>query len=770
VEPEGPVSLTETMVDLDAGRVTGTPAPATNAPRRPLVALELVLVLVLAGLGLAGYRPIFDRWESFSGPTYAALLASSVVSVVIRRRGIPVRIALALSAAAGALYLCYTVLVGTLSAGVIPGRDTLHELSYGLTHGWRVMLDESLPLANTTHALVWISAVAWLTGHITTEIVQRTRHAALPLFPPIVLFALSLPLTSATTSPSMPLVSALIGVALLALLVRSAPDPTAHRTAAGAATYGITEFHSRSVLSARLTLGLPIIVVCVLAAPLLADAIDNRAPFDPRDLRDDVITTERLPDPLAELKAQLATPRPAFQVVFPSDKDTLDVERVGIVSLDAYDGVHWTSTSRYKPAGPVLLAPSEDPAGRAIRQRYTIAELDDPWLPAAGDPERVDLRDVGYDRRTGDLLATGNLKGLTYDVVSRVVVPTADQLASALPDTGADAATYLNLPGGIPPTISTSASAATAGATSPAAMLTGLEQYLRQKFTYDELAASGQSYGRLERFLLTDRRGTAEQFATAFAIMARSLGFPTRVVVGYRVVENREGTPTPVQFVTSADYHAWAEVKFADLGWVAYDPTPNPGDSPQPPQQQPSSATTIVPNAGGSEQRAPREIGPSEGLPEEPDNGSGVVQPLIYAGGGIGGVLVILGAIAAVIVLLKHRRRQRRLRSASTADRVVGAWEEVVDRLIEVNFPMTPNMTALDVARASRATYGTATTLPLAFLVPEVGRAIYAADEPTPIMVTRAWQRTEEFEQNLASSLTRRRRWRARLSPRPLRR
>jgi hypothetical protein len=82
---------------------------------------------------------------------------------------------------------------------------------------------------------------------------------------------------------------------------------------------------------------------------------------------------------------------------------------------------------------------------------------------------------------------------------------------------------------------------------------------------------------------------------------------------------------------------------------------------------------------------------------------------------------------------------------------------------------MTANMTALDIARATRVTYGTATTLPLAFLVPDIGRAIYAADEPSPEVVHRAWQRATEFQENLASALNRRQRWRARLSPRPFR-
>ena len=77
-------------------------------------------------------------------------------------------------------------------------------------------------------------------------------------------------------------------------------------------------------------------------------------------------------------------------------------------------------------------------------------------------------------------------------------------------------------------------------------------------------------------------------------------------------------------------------------------------------------------------------------------------------------------------------------------------------------------MTPRDIAATTRAIYGTAATLPLAFLVPDVGRAVFGADEPAADIADRAWARAREFEQNLMITLTRRQRWQARLSLRPL--
>lgn len=761
------------MVDLDAGRpdVAVAPTPARDSARR-LIALELVLFAALDLIALSAFRPIFGSWRDFGGVAFGAVVVAAVLAIVMRRWALPVRLAFVGSAVAAAVFLCYTVLVGSLAAGVVPGAATLQGLRDGIGHGWQLMLDEPLPLANKTLPLVWVTAFAWFAAHATIELAQRTRHVALPLVPPLVLYGLSLPLTSATTAPQLSIAAALTGVGLFVVLVRAAPNPRATHTRMGPGTEDLSEFHSRSVLSMRLMLGLPVVVVCVVLGPLGADFFLHRDPFDPRELRPEVVETGRVSDPLGQLKAVLALPqpRPAFEVEFGDPSDALAVQRVGMITLDHFDGVRWSTTTRYREAGPVLRSPSDAVVrdARTVRQRYTIADVDDPWLPVAGDATRIDIRGVGYDDVTGDLLATGNVKGLTYHVVSQVSTPTDADLQSAGVDQSGDAARYLELPPGLPPSISQIAGRATVGATSAADSLHRLEQYLVTNFSYDAQAPSGQSYGRLDRFLSTDRRGTAEQFATAFTVLARSLGFPTRVVVGYKVVEDQDGNTVPLRYVTSAGYHAWAEVKFAGLGWVAYDPTPKPGDTQRPPAPDASPATTIAPKPGGSQQRAPHEVGPSEGLPDQAGAHSAWLRPLVYTGAVTGSALALLSLVAGTLFGLKRLRRRRRRRAERPADRVVGAWHEVVDRLVEMRFPMTPSMTPLDIGRAIRSSYGTAAALPLAFLVPDVGRAIYAHDEPGPEMVERAWQRAVEFEQNLKSTLTRRQRWRALLSPRSL--
>ena len=73
-------------------------------------------------------------------------------------------------------------------------------------------------------------------------------------------------------------------------------------------------------------------------------------------------------------------------------------------------------------------------------------------------------------------------------------------------------------------------------------------------------------------FLLKNKQGHCEYFASAFALLARSLGIPTRVVTGYLVSEYNE--LGQYYIVREKNAHAWAESWLPGKGWVTFDPTP----------------------------------------------------------------------------------------------------------------------------------------------------------------------------------------------------
>ena len=118
----------------------------------------------------------------------------------------------------------------------------------------------------------------------------------------------------------------------------------------------------------------------------------------------------------------------------------------------------------------------------------------------------------------------------------------------------------------------------TRDAKSPYERALAIERAVEHSRKLSARATSGSAFWRIEQFLFGApdtpgaRVGTSEQFATAFALLARNAGLPTRIVVGFRPGEPQDdGT----MVVRGRDALAWPEVYFDRLGWVPFSPTPN---------------------------------------------------------------------------------------------------------------------------------------------------------------------------------------------------
>jgi len=100
-----------------------------------------------------------------------------------------------------------------------------------------------------------------------------------------------------------------------------------------------------------------------------------------------------------------------------------------------------------------------------------------------------------------------------------------------------------------------------------------LEQFLRQNYRYGQASHPLQpGEESTDAFLFRERQGTCSQFASAMAVMARSVGLPARVAVGYRPGTRDLWSGTYA--VRAGDAHAWVEIHFRQHGWVPFDPTP----------------------------------------------------------------------------------------------------------------------------------------------------------------------------------------------------
>ena len=136
--------------------------------------------------------------------------------------------------------------------------------------------------------------------------------------------------------------------------------------------------------------------------------------------------------------------------------------------------------------------------------------------------------------------------------------------------------TYTQLPSSVPDRIRQRALEVTQGYDSPYEKARALEEYLRTAFTYgsadspDDAPPPGRD--PVDWFLFDHQEGTCGVFSTAFAVMARSIGIPARVVSGWAIAPH-PGTQT----VYTDQGHQWAEVAFEGLGWITFEPTASGG-------------------------------------------------------------------------------------------------------------------------------------------------------------------------------------------------
>ena len=130
---------------------------------------------------------------------------------------------------------------------------------------------------------------------------------------------------------------------------------------------------------------------------------------------------------------------------------------------------------------------------------------------------------------------------------------------------------YLELPQRVDPRIPALAKTITSSANSNYARAKGIESYLRSNLGYT-LDLPGEEADPLAHFLFERKRGHCEYFASAMAIMLRTLDIPSRVVNGFRGGEYNDLNRTYI--IRGRDAHSWVEAFFPEYGWVAFDPTP----------------------------------------------------------------------------------------------------------------------------------------------------------------------------------------------------
>jgi transglutaminase-like putative cysteine protease len=699
----------------------------------------LPIVIALAGAAGFGFHRVFVLGDI--GPVVAtAAVAPVLLSALLswpRRRTLPLWCS-----------ILVTVAAWTLAAGLMLFHGDFPVIGGALRDSWKATLTTPLPAPGRPELLVLPHALVWFAAMTGAEAVLRSKTGAAPALPAVAVYGVALLLGAGAAGSDLLTAAVLVGLTIVLTTVRGGGGPGRALTGAIlAAVFGL---------------------LAVLAGPLLPVA---GSPYDPR------VSVKAPPpqqhdsvSPLDRVSAWLQSPDQQLFTVH-----TTAPENWRLAVLDRFDGVTWSSGANFVPAGNRLPSPAHI-HGTRVDQRFTLQGLPSTWLPAADRPQTISGLGAMVDPASGALTSIKPLyTGQAYSVTSTVRAYDPSELAGAAPATDAEARAAIALPEspGIDaknaevPIFRKLADQVTQGQSSEFQKAASLAVYLRGAATYDVTGLPGHSYAQLDYFLSRSKRGTSEQFATAYAVLARSIGLPTRIVVGFRPGVGGNGAFQ----VRSGDVLVWPEVDFAGLGWVPFYPTPDqPGKSRQSSSVPTGEAQQKLEDAQKS--AASKQDSGSSGprTPSQRQQGAGTAaqRPTpwwLYAS--VAAAAVVAAYLLAVLIAPILRRRRRR-GGATPTDRIAGAWKQTVETLRAVGLPPVTALTAHEVASFGDGKV-TGAGRPLGSLADLVNRAEYAEAPPEPDAAQAAWRHTEEIVRLVAGTVGPAKRIGRRLHPRSLR-
>ncbi|MFI5755319.1 DUF3488 and DUF4129 domain-containing transglutaminase family protein [Streptomyces sp. NPDC051569] len=496
-------------------------------------------------------------------------------------------------------------------------------------------------------------------------------------------------------------------------------------------------------------------------------------------------------NPLVSLQDDLNQPEDREALRYRTNAEGTENLYLRIMALDKFDGTSWRFSERAVDNVPGRLpdVPGLRPDVAATEVTTTVSAATwyrQNYLPMPYPATGVKINGRWRFEPTGRTLVGDrgqSTRGARYEVSSLLVNPTREQLATAPQAPSSLRREYTKVPADLPEVVKSTALDVTTGAANDYERAVKLQDWfaLEGGFSYDTQVDSGTGIAAITRFL-RNREGFCVHFSFTMAAMARTLGIPARVAVGFT-----PGTPQPdgTMSVGLSDAHAWPELYFEGVGWTRFEPTPSRGSTPDytiaealpgspndplRPDDGTSAAPSVAPSASDSctaQSRRPAECGalaPGEALPPaRTDPPAGAV------------VAIALGAAAVLLLALlplvwRVRVRARRLGSggrtaADATARTLAVWREITDTAWDHG--IVP-----DDARTPRAAAGRIVRLgrlegPAADAVYRVSGSVeHVLYAPRPRQGTGLAEDARRIREGLRASAGRRTRLRALLAPR----
>ncbi|CAL9315278.1 transglutaminase TgpA family protein [Streptomyces sp. SudanB182_2057] len=617
-------------------------------------------------------------------------------------------------------------------AGLIPGPDAVRYLAELLGQGADDISRYAIPAPVTDGIRLMLIGGVLLVGLLVDTLAVTFRSAAPAGLPLLALYSVAAGLSDGGADWLWFLVAA---AGYLMLLLAEGRDRVAQW---GRVFGGAPRIPGAPVAGPQAPVGtgrrigvaaLGVALVLPLALPSLPGGLLERA-------REGVgaggMGTVSAVDPLVSLHDYLNTNDDRTVLSLKTSTNDLSDLYLRIVSLDDFDGTTWKASRRgYADVPDPLPTPAgldEDVRRDEIRTTITAADTyAQDSLPMPYPPSRVRVDGRWRYEPVGMTLAGDRgqtTRGERYEVTSLDVEPTAEQLAAAPPPPAALWEQYTKVPSSLPKVVARTAKEVTEGASSHYEEAVKLQDYFAVTggFQYDTQVEAGRGPHAIANFL-EDKQGFCVHFSFSMAAMARTLGIPARVAVGFA-----PGTPQTdgTVAVSQRDAHAWPELYFEGVGWTRFEPTPTRGTTPSytfsdtpgsslPDETLPSHRASSAPSAPASPsescaegaRRLPSCDSPSAAAVPHHDPGDTDrwVWPLIVAGA----LLVLVVPLAPLL----WRRRTRALRLGGhdrtpqgAAAHTLAAWQELTDSAWDHGVPpdesLTPRKAADRIVRLGR--------------------------------------------------------------------
>jgi len=363
-----------------------------------------------------------------------------------------------------------------------------------------------------------------------------------------------------------------------------------------------------------------------------------------------------------------------------------------VASLTTYLGNRWVpdqATSALLAGAAPVPGPAARPSGNTFTAAVSLSSYRGRLLPAPPSTVAASGPSAPVVTPSGVVASSPSTSAGSYRATAPVPVAVTD---ASSPDPSLSGDTAL---GPVDQTVRSIALLITVGQPTALGKAEALTDYLRSgRFRYDVDAPLPSGTDPLLDFLTRTRAGSCEQFAGAFAVLARLSGLPTRVAIGFTPGRPDHG----VTVVRGRDAHAWPQV-LINGSWVSFEPTPQlPSGELSPPgvlgpsglgQPNPPGQTTTRPPVSVPAVTAPAATSP----PSVPR------ASVVARSGGTGplpgvAALIVVAMAAGGLALWWWRRRRTQI------DQVAAGWRSIDRALARRDLARPPWRTPMGQIRA----------------------------------------------------------------------